>query len=77
MARYSVEHREWVLRQMMPPLNRTVADLAEETGINQVTLYAWRKQAIRQRPAQYCEMVFGRRGALIGAYQLELIGVEQ
>ena len=30
---------------MMPPLNRTVAELAEETGINPVTLYAWRKQA--------------------------------
>lgn len=45
MARYSLEHREWVLRQMMPPINRTVADIAEETGINPVTLYAWRKQA--------------------------------
>ena len=30
---------------MMPPLNRTVAELAEETGINPVTLYSWRKQA--------------------------------
>lgn len=45
MARYSLEHREWVLRQMMPPINRTVADIAEDTGINPVTLYAWRKQA--------------------------------
>ncbi len=30
----------------MPPGNRTVAELAEETGISSVTLYAWRKQAI-------------------------------
>lgn len=29
----------------MPPGNRTVAELAEETGISRVTLYAWRKQA--------------------------------
>jgi hypothetical protein len=33
VARYSIEHREWVVRQMMPPLNRTVPELAEETGI--------------------------------------------
>ena len=30
---------------MMPPGNRTVSDLAEETGISAITLYAWRKQA--------------------------------
>jgi transposase-like protein len=30
---------------MMPPRNRTVSELAEETGITAVTLYAWRKQA--------------------------------
>ena len=45
MSRYSIERREWVLRQMMPPGNRTVSELAEETGITTVTLYAWRKQA--------------------------------
>lgn len=45
MARYPLERREWVLRQMMPPLNRSVVELAEETGITAVTLYAWRKQA--------------------------------
>ena len=28
----------------MPPINMTVADLADETGINLVPLYAWRKQ---------------------------------
>lgn len=30
---------------MMPPGNRTVSELAEETGISTMTLYAWRKQA--------------------------------
>lgn len=30
---------------MMPPGNRSVPALAEETGISAVTLYAWRKQA--------------------------------
>lgn len=45
MAHYSLEHREWVLQQMMLPINRAVADIAEDTGINPVTLYAWRKQA--------------------------------
>ena len=45
MSRYSIERREWVLRQMMPPGNRTVSELAEEMGISAVTLYAWRKQA--------------------------------
>jgi transposase-like protein len=30
---------------MMPPFNRAVAELAEETGITPATLYAWRKQA--------------------------------
>lgn len=45
VARYSIEHREWVARQMMPPLNRTVPELVEATGITDATLYAWRKQA--------------------------------
>jgi transposase-like protein len=30
---------------MMPPDNRSVSDLAEESGITEATLYAWRKQA--------------------------------
>jgi transposase-like protein len=45
MARYSLEKREWVLRQMMAPLNRPVSELAEETGIHVVTLYSWRRKA--------------------------------
>lgn len=45
LARYSIEHREWVLRQMMPTLNRMVPELVEATGITDATLYALRKQA--------------------------------
>ena len=30
---------------MMPPGNRTVSELAKETGVSAITLYAWRKQA--------------------------------
>jgi hypothetical protein len=30
---------------MMPPANRPVSELSEETGISAVTLYAWRKRA--------------------------------
>jgi transposase len=30
---------------MMPPSNKSVRALSEETGITAVTLYAWRKQA--------------------------------
>ena len=45
MGRYSRERRECVLRQMMPPLNRSVAELKEETGITSATLYNWRNQA--------------------------------
>jgi transposase-like protein len=45
MARYSLERREWVIRQMMPPLNRRLSELSEETGITLATLYAWRRHA--------------------------------
>ena len=45
MKRYSVEVRERVVAQMMPPLNRKVLDLARETGITTVTLRTWRHQA--------------------------------
>jgi transposase-like protein len=45
MARYSVEKKEWTLRQMMAPLNRPISELAEETGIHVVTLYSWRRKA--------------------------------
>jgi transposase-like protein len=47
MKRYSAETRDWVVKQMMPPFNRAVVELAGATGITTVTLRAWR-QAARQ-----------------------------
>lgn len=45
MARYSQEHKESVMKRMMPPENRSVAELARDTGITEATLYHWRKMA--------------------------------
>ncbi len=43
--RYSRERRNAVLNKLMPPHNRTIAELAEEEGISAATLYNWRRQA--------------------------------
>lgn len=45
MKRYPAEYREWVVQQMMPPVNRAVAGLAKETGVTTVTLRTWREAA--------------------------------
>jgi transposase-like protein len=45
MNRYSVERKESVIQKMMPPHNTPIPELAAETGISDVTLYTWRKQA--------------------------------
>jgi transposase len=45
MTRYSEERKEAVIKRMMPPENTPVPVLVEETGISDVTLYHWRKQA--------------------------------
>ncbi len=45
MSHYSAERKEAVLQKMMPPYNMSIPRLAEETGISDVTLYTWRKQA--------------------------------
>lgn len=44
-VRYSEEQKQWVLEQMLPPLNRSVVELAKATGITTVTLRTWRKAA--------------------------------
>jgi len=38
MSRHSNELKASVLRRMMPPENRSVLDLSQETGITQATL---------------------------------------
>ena len=45
MKRYPQERKQAVLEKMMPPNNVAVSVLARETGISNVTLYHWRKQA--------------------------------
>ena len=45
MKRYPQERKEAVIERMMPPNNVPVSVLAQETGISDVTLYHWRKQA--------------------------------
>jgi transposase-like protein len=45
MKRYSGERKESVIQKMMPPHNTPIPELAAETGISDVTLYTWRKQA--------------------------------
>lgn len=43
--KYSRERKEAVLKKMVPPHNRPIAQLAEEEGISAATLYLWRTQA--------------------------------
>ena len=45
MTRYSQERKAAVIKRMMPPDNTPIPVLVEETGISDVTLYHWRKQA--------------------------------
>lgn len=42
MSRYSEDFKAEVVRKMMPPNARTVAQVHRETGIFEPTLYAWR-----------------------------------
>ena len=45
MARYSAERKAAILRKLLPPMNNSVAEVARQEGISDVTLYAWRKAA--------------------------------
>lgn len=48
MKRYPAEYRAWAVEQMSPPLNRSVVELAKETGVTTVSLRAWRNAAREQ-----------------------------
>jgi transposase-like protein len=48
MKRYPAEYRAWAVEQMTPPLNRSVVELAKETGVTTVSLRAWRNTAREQ-----------------------------
>jgi transposase-like protein len=43
--KYSEERREAILRKLLPPHSRTVAEVAEAEGVSAATLYNCRKQA--------------------------------
>lgn len=45
MPRYSDQRKEAVLRKMLPPHNRPLAELAAAEGISEATLYKWRREA--------------------------------
>lgn len=41
--RYSEEFKEAIVKKMMPPHSVAVSQLSRDTGVSNVTLYAWRK----------------------------------
>jgi len=45
MTRYSKEFKENIIKQMMPPTNKSVNQLAAETSVSEHTLYAWKRAA--------------------------------
>lgn len=42
---YPRERKEAVLKKMLPPNNKTIAEISKEEGICEETLYNWRKAA--------------------------------
>lgn len=44
MAKYSPEFQEHTVRQLMPPMLRSVAQVSRESGVSEPTLYAWKKR---------------------------------
>jgi transposase-like protein len=47
MQTYSPEHKEALLKQLLPPINRSVSELAQQERIPKNTLYSWRIEAKR------------------------------
>lgn len=50
MTRYSDERKAALLKQLLPPINMSVAALARQEGISKTLLYHWRKQGILAMP---------------------------
>ncbi len=42
---YAAERKEAILKKLLPPINKTVAEVAQEEGISVNTLYNWRDKA--------------------------------
>ncbi|SMG43871.1 transposase [Dethiosulfovibrio salsuginis] len=45
MIRYSQEFKESAIRKILPPENRSISELSEETGVTKTTLRKWKKEA--------------------------------
>ena len=45
MTRYSKEFKDNIIKQMMPPTNKSINQLSNETSISEQTLYAWKRTA--------------------------------
>jgi len=45
MTRYSKEFKDNIIKQMMPPTNKSINQLSNETSISEQTLYAWKRAA--------------------------------
>ena len=41
--KYPTERREAILKKMLPPHNKSIAEIAQEEGLSEATLYNWRK----------------------------------
>lgn len=48
MPRYSEERKQAVLNKLLPPKNKTVAQVSREEGVGVQTLYNWRDKAKQQ-----------------------------
>jgi len=48
MSSYSTERKEVILSKLLPPNNKSVAEVAREEGVAEQTLYNWRNQAKEQ-----------------------------
>lgn len=44
MKRFSPERKAAILKQMLPPLNKSVAELSRQEGVSKAALYTWRNQ---------------------------------
>ena len=44
MPTYSEERKNAILNKLLPPSNRSAADVAREEGVSEQTLYNWRKK---------------------------------
>jgi len=42
---YSIERKESILNKLLPPISKTVVEVAREEGISVQTLYSWRSKA--------------------------------